>query len=224
MGRTVALPPVAAKEFEILTIYHAPHTRGYRVIWLCEELSTPYRVEAVDTSPAYRASAEWRQLNPVGKLPVLRDGELTMFESGAMMQYVLDRYGGGRLQPEAGSPEHALFLQWCWFAESTFSRPLGEIVNHRRAFGELQSADVIDEMAARAELSLKAVDEHMANNRYMLGAEFSAVDITMGYTLRMCERLLSAPIPDHAAAYWARLQQRRAFAATEIANMCGKGE
>ena len=66
-------------------IYHAPNTRGIRAIWLCEELNVPYEVIHIDFSPAYRATPEWRALNPVGKVPVLVDGDLTMFESGAIV-------------------------------------------------------------------------------------------------------------------------------------------
>ena len=71
-------------------------------------------------------------MNPVGKVPVLKDDDFIMFESGAMVQYILDRHGNGQLQPKPGTPEHGRYLQWCWFAESTFARPIGEIVNHRR--------------------------------------------------------------------------------------------
>ena len=77
----------------MLEIYHAPGTRGFRVVWLCEELGIPYRIIPVDMAPAYRASPEWRKLNPVGKVPVMSDGDLTMFESGAMVQYVLEHLG-----------------------------------------------------------------------------------------------------------------------------------
>ena len=79
------------------------------------------------------------------------DGDLTMFESGAMVQYILDRYGDGRLQPTPGTPEHALYLQWSWFAEATFSRPIGEMVNHARAFGNKAIAAVSEEMSALPE-------------------------------------------------------------------------
>ena len=79
------------------------------------------------------------------------DGDLTMFESGAMVQYILDRYGNGALQPQPGTPEHALYLQWSWFAEATFARPLGEIVNHRRVFSEPdQNPAAIAEMQRKA--------------------------------------------------------------------------
>ena len=97
----------------MLTIYHVPGTRGVRAIWLCEELALPYTVEAVDFSPEFRASESWRAMNPVGKVPVLRDSKGTskddffMFESGAMVQYILDRYGNGQLQPTVGTSRMA---------------------------------------------------------------------------------------------------------------------
>ena len=134
----------------MLQIYHAPRTRGFRAIWLCEELSLPYSIVRIDMSPAYRSSPEWRRMNPVGKVPAMRDGEFVMFESGAMVQYLLDKFAGGRLQPAAGTPPHALYLQWSWFAESTFARPLGEIVNHRREFAGAEVPAVITEMQGRA--------------------------------------------------------------------------
>ena len=118
----------------MLKIFHSPGTRGFRVIWVCEELSVPYEIEPVNFAAEYRATPEWRAMNPVGKVPVMTDGDMTMFESCAMMQYVLDRYADGRLQPSKDDATYAHYLQWCWFAESTFARPLGEIVNHRREF------------------------------------------------------------------------------------------
>jgi glutathione S-transferase len=196
-----------------LQIYHVPGTRSVRVIWLCEELSLPYEVVAVDFSPEYRASAEWRQLNPVGKVPVLKDGDLTIFESGAMVQYILDRYGAGRLQPAAGTEQHAEYLQWSWFAESTFARPLGEIVNHRRALAAEDQSDVaIREMMDRSLLCLHAVDDAVSQRDFLLGDEFSAADIMMGYTLLLADSLLSETFPDNAQAYWQRLQERPGFA------------
>ena len=197
----------------MLKIYHVPGTRSVRVIWLCEELGEPYETISVDFSPAYRASPEWRSKNPVGKVPVLEDGDLSIFESGAMVQYILDRYGSGRLQPAAGTPAHAEYLQWSWFAEATFARPLGEIVNHRRAFQEAeQSAAAIAEMQNRAGLCLEAVDSAVANRDYLLGAEFSAADIMMGYTLLLADALLDEPMPPGASAYYGRLTERPGFA------------
>ena len=204
----------------MLKIYHATGTRGYRVIWLCEELNLPYEVTAVDMAPAYRESPAWRRLNPVGKVPVMIDGEFALFESGAMVQYVLDCYGDGRLQPAPKTPEHGLYLQWSWFAEATFARPLGEIVNHRRAFANAEVPACIEEMRGRSRLCAQALDQRVAERSYLLGDDFSAADIMMGYPLRFYQRLMEEPFPGHVERYWNRLTERPAFKAAEIADQC----
>ena len=79
----------------MLTIYHAVGTRSLRVIWTCEELKVPYQVETIPFTAEYRASQEWRKMNPVGKVPVLKDDDFIMFESGAMVQ-LKTRYTGAR--------------------------------------------------------------------------------------------------------------------------------
>ena len=202
----------------MLQIYHAPRTRGFRAIWLCEELSLPYSIVRIDMSPAYRSSPAWRRMNPVGKVPAMRDGEFVMFESGAMVQYLLDKFAGGRLQPAAGTPEHGLYLQWSWFAESTFARPLGEIVNHRREFAGAEVPAVITEMQGRARSCAQAMDQVLKNKTFLLGDEFSAAHIMMGYTLRIYPRLMSDPLPEHVARYWNTLVQRAAYQAADAAD------
>ena len=142
----------------MLKLFHVPGTRSTRIIWLCEELGVPLDIERVSFSPEFRMSREWLTKNPLGKVPALEDGELSMFESGAMVQYILDRYGKGLLQPMAGTPEHALYMQWSWFGEATFARPLGEIVNHRRNF-DPEIPAVVEEMKCRALLCAKAVND-----------------------------------------------------------------
>lgn len=202
----------------MLKIYHAPGTRGFRVIWACEELNTPYEVVPVDFSPAYRATPEWRRMNPVGKVPVMVEGELTMFESGAMMQYVIDCHGNGRLQPPVGTPAHAQYLQWCWFAESTFARPLGEITNHRREFPQPIEA-CIEEMRNRARLCVEALDAHLEGKPYLLGGDFSGADIMTGYTLRGYQRHLPDDgLPANVDAYFTRLGERPGYQATVAAD------
>ena len=196
----------------MLTIYHSPGTRGFRLIWLCEELSLEYQLQLIDFSPQYRETPEWRALNPVGKVPVLRDGELVMFESGAMLQYVLERYAQGRLIPDRDSDDYALFLQWCWFAEATFGRATGEIANHKRGFKPVLD-DVVAEMQARARLCLQALGDALSKRPYLLGNEFSAADIMMGYTLQSFTRHVSDDYGEVVNAYWQRLSSRDAFRA-----------
>lgn len=195
----------------MLTIYHAPGTRSIRVIWLCHELDIPHDVKTIEFASPYRASPEYRALNPVGKVPAMTDGTFTMFESGAMVQYLLDRHGQGRLQPTPGTEAHAHYLQWSWFAESTYARPIGEIVNHRRAFGEAgQIPAAIDEMKGRARLCSEAVDRAIAGREFLLGDTFTAADIMMGYSIMIAERLTSIDGLPNLQDYWRRLAARPA--------------
>jgi glutathione S-transferase len=198
----------------VLKIYHVPGTRSIRVVWLCEELGLAYQRVPVDFSPEYRASAEWRRLNPVGKVPAMTDGDLTLFESGAMVEHILDRYGEGRLRPTPGTAAHARYLQWSWFAEATFARPLGEIVNHRREFGDDSSPRILDEMRGRARLCLTALDDALGGQHYLVGDEFTAADIMMGYSVFLAQwvkAMKEGEFPN-VIAYYDRLRARPAFA------------
>ncbi len=196
----------------MLKIYHSPGTRGFRVIWVCEELSVPYEIVPVNFAAEYRATPEWRALNPVGKVPVMTDGDMTMFESCAMMQYILDRHGGGRLQPARDDPGYAHYLQWTWFAEATFARPLGEIVNHRREFDPELHA-VVAEMNSRATACVAAVDAALSERSYLLGGTMSAADLSICYTMRGYRRMVSETLPAAAQAYFDRVTARPSYAA-----------
>ena len=142
----------------------------------------------------------------------MSDGDLVMFESGAMVQYLVDRYGNGKLQPEIGTADHALYLQWSWFAEATFSRPVGEVVNHGREFpGDRQEPEVVEEMKNRASLSLDAVADEVAHKEYLIANRFSAADIMMGYTIMLADRVLGKPLPQKILPYWERLSEREGY-------------
>lgn len=199
----------------MLQIYHAPMTRSLRVIWLCEELDLPYEVIPIDFSPEYRATAEWRALNPTGKVPVMIDNGITMFESGAMVQHLLNCYGEGRLEPQLRTEDHAHFLQWCWFGESTLARPLGEIVNHRREFPKDQTIPaVLTEMADRVEVSLHAVAQTTQKTNWLIGDTFTAADIMVGYSLHLASILTPDRMPATLESYWQRLQDRPSYQKT----------
>ena len=202
----------------MITIHHAPGTRGYRAIWTCEELGVPYKVVAANMDPAFRATLEWRSMNPVGKVPVMTDGDLTMFESGAMVQHILDKYGDGRLQPARRTDEYALYLQWGWFAESTFARPIGEIVNHGRAFAGNENPAAIEEMKNRARLCAQAIAQAVEGKRYLLGSDFTGADIMMIYSLKIFVEKVDAELPGALSTYWDAIAQRPAFKATEAAD------
>jgi glutathione S-transferase len=196
----------------MLEIFHSPGTRGFRVIWTCEEIGTPYKVVPVDFSVEYRATPQWRAMNPVGKVPVMRDGDLTIFESGAMVQHVLDKADAAHLQPAIGTADRAEYMQWCWFAESTFSRPLGEITNHKRAFAEPIEA-CMEEMRGRARVCIQALEAHLSDRAFLLNSGFSGADLMMGYSVRgFCRHCPDDPLPAHVDAYFARLRERPSWA------------
>ena len=110
--------------------------------------------------------------------------------------------------------EHALFLQWCWFAEATFGRATGELVNHRREFAGELLEPVMEEMRSRARSCIQAVDAEVSTKSYLLGEVFSAADIMMGYTLRSFERNVGEPMPPSVDAYFrGRLMGRPAYQA-----------
>jgi len=194
----------------MITLYFAPRTRAIRVRWLLEELGLPHELRRVDFQIPTRT---FQQHTPLGKLPVIEDGEVTICESGAILEYILERYGDGRLAPAVGTPQRGEFLQWMHFAEATAFAPLGVIVWHTLYKGD---ADAVPTAIAgareRAFDALGFVDRALAHRPYLLGDEFTAADIMMGFTLGAAQ-LLGALDARHAnlPPYLARLQARPAF-------------
>ena len=172
-----------------MKIYHVPGTRSVRPVWLAFELGLKIDVEIIDFSSEYRDSKAWRDISPAGKVPALVDGDLKMFESGAMVDYILARYGEGRLAPSLESQDYAKYRQWCWFAEATLIRPLG-LYRLLRARSEPVDS-LIDEAQRKFADSLQAVELCLHDRTYLLGEEFTAADVMMGYSLALVERLLT---------------------------------
>ena len=195
----------------MLKIYHVPGTRSLRPVWLCHELDLAVEIETIDFSPEFRQTPEWRAVSPAGKVPVMTDGDLTMFESGAMVDYILERYGDGRLRPAPGTAESALHQQWCWFSESTLIRPLGLnlLLRQRDKTGDA----IATEGEQKTRLCLEVVDRAVADREFLLGADFSAADIMMGFTLNLLAKLkvLDNRYPN-AQLYLDRLKTRDGFA------------
>lgn len=116
----------------------------------------------------------------------MEHGNLSIFESGAMVQYLLDKYGNGQLVPDHASADYAYYLQWFWFAEATFARPLGDIAQNTRIKPpDERIAAVIPDAEGRALLCLQAVEAQLAQSNYLVGSKFTAADIMMGYTLHL---------------------------------------
>lgn len=197
----------------MINLYHSPRTRSVRIYWLLEELGVPYQLETLAFTPDALKGPEYLKVHPLGKLPAIQDGDVTMFESGAILEYILEQYGNGRLAPAPGSAARAAFLQWVHFAEATATPPLADIAQHMLFKPEAERIPaVIADAQARVAVVLGALEQALAGKQYLLGSEFSAADIMMGYSLLLVKWFgLLTPEYPNVTAYLARLQQRPAL-------------
>ena len=196
-----------------MKLYHSPRTRSIRIYWLLEELGIPFELAALEFTPDALKSPSYLKVHPLGKVPSLEDGELTMFESGAIVEYILEKYGKGRLAPPPGSALRGPFLQWLHFAEATAMPPVVLIIAHSMLKPEAERIPaVVADGRTGAAAVLAALEGALAGKQYLLGHEFSAADIMMGYSLLLMKwlGLISEAYPN-VAAYLARLEERPAL-------------
>jgi glutathione S-transferase len=202
----------------MITLHHAPNTRSVRIVWLLEELGLPYHLERVRFEPP--VAKFFGQQTPTGKLPTLVDGEVVMCESGAIAEYLLERYGAGRLAPAIGSPARARYLQWLHFAEGTAFPPLGILVWLSRYRGESDRyAELVTDTRERAAAGLDYLEREFGVGPWLVGADFSAADIMMGFALVAAKMLgvLSAERHPTLVRYLAALEARPAYAKARAA-------
>ena len=109
----------------MVIVHHLNNSRSQRVLWLLEELGVPYEVRRYQRDPkTMLAPAELRVVHPLGKSPVITDGQITLAESGAILEYLIEKYGNGRLVPASGTPERLRYTYWLHFAEGSAMSPL----------------------------------------------------------------------------------------------------
>ena len=109
----------------MIVVHHLDNSRSQRVLWLLEELGVPYEIKHYRRDPkTLLAPPALRAIHPLGKAPVVTDGELVLAESGAIIEYLIERYGSGRLIPEAGTPERLRYTYWLHYAEGSAMPPL----------------------------------------------------------------------------------------------------
>ena len=196
----------------MIRLYHSPRTRSARIYWLLEELGLPYDLTIVPFTPLVPPVRPFAQQSPFGKFPAIQDGEVTMFESGAILEYILEQYGQGRLAPAQGTTQRASFLQWVHFAEATAFPPLASIAWHTFRKDTQDIPTAMDDYRSWATAALSVLERALAEGQYLLGGEFSGADIMMGYTLKCAKWFgLLGPEYPNLAAYVARLEARPAF-------------
>jgi glutathione S-transferase len=200
----------------MIKLYHAPFTRSVRIYWLLEELGIPYQLETV----SFQSNAiPFGQASPAGKFPAIQDGDLTMFESGAILEYIIERYGKGRLAPAPDSSLRGRYLQWVHFAEATAFPPLGTLAWHmifKKDADTIPTA--IADYRGLATAALRVVESALDRQEYLLESGFSGADIMMGFTLAVAKALgvLTDQFPN-VAAYLQRLEARPAFQKVALA-------
>lgn len=195
----------------MIIVHHLNNSRSQRIPWLLEELGAPYRIEKYQRDAKTNlAPPELRRVHPLGKSPVIEDGNLVLAESGAIIEYLLERYGGGRLAPPRGTQEYVRYLHWMHFAEGTLMLHLVARLYLTRV-GEAAKA-----MQARVEGmigdELDLVEAELAKGGHMAGPAFSAADIQMVFPLEFAAfaGLVGAR---HAklSEYLSRMQARPAY-------------
>ena len=195
-----------------MKIHHAPNSRSVRALWLFNELDLPYELEIYPLGDKSMRTPEYLKVHPLGRVPALEDGDLTIFESGAIVQYVLDRYGNGTMVPNSASPDYPTYLQWLHYAEGMIMPQINIIVVETIFLPEERRNQTnVDRATKLLTRMLTAVDMHLRDREFLAG-EFSGADIMTGHACIVSGRL-GADISDkpNVAAYIDRLEARPAL-------------
>ena len=192
-----------------MKIYHAPNTRSVRIVWLCEELGLDYELEMFKLGDPSMRDPEYLKINPMARVPSLADGDVTIFESGAIVEYILAKHGGGRMRPNSDSADFPAYLQWLHYAEGMIMPHVNTLVVETILLPEDRRNPVnIDRARKQLTRMLGAVDGALGDNEFLAG-EFSGADIMTGHACTVAARL-GADISDkpNVSAYVKRLNER----------------
>lgn len=197
----------------MITVYHSPRSRSMRVVWLLEELGVPYALERIEFKPSVLRGAEHLARHPLGQLPVIEDDGEPIFESGAILQHIMETHGDGGLLPAPATLQRARCWQWFHFGEATLAKHVGEIVRNTYSKPEAKRIPAAAEDArARYRAAVSVLERALEGKRFVLGDAFSAADIMLGYPL-MLGRLIHELPAEYAVAlsYLKRLRERPAY-------------
>ena len=193
----------------MMQLYWSPRSRSFSSLWLMEETGQPYERVLTDISTGAQRRAEYLAINPMGKVPALKDGEATLAEAAAIAAYVAERYPEARLAPPLGDPLRAKYLYWLFFGPGCIEPAMVQLATKLEmnpvAAGWGDAQRVID-----------VLDVALQKGPWILGEPFSAADIIIGSGLKFAVRLFKI-IPSRPSfdAYVARCMARPAFQAAE---------
>ena len=208
----------------MLTVHHLNNSRSQRVLWLLEELGAPYEIIRYERNPqTMLAPPELRAIHPLGKSPVITEDGETIAETGAIIEYILERYGQGRLAPPAGTPQRRRVAYWLHYAEGSAMPPL----LMKLVFGRLPAnapalvRPIVNGIAKRAQISF--IDPQLAAHfdywedelgkaEWFAGDEFSAADIMMSFPAEAAADRAAARVGrPKLAAFLKKIHNRPAY-------------
>jgi len=209
----------------LITVHHLNNSRSQRVLWLLEELGVPYEIKRYERdAETMLAPPSLREVHPLGKAPVVTDGELTLAESGAIIEYLVERHGGGQLAPAPGTPARLRYTYWLHYAEGSAMPPLLlKLVFDRIESGPMPFfvKPIARAIARRAKSSfivpqitrhLDYLESELAKFQWFAGDEFSAADIQMSFPLEVAvKRAGLGPSRPRLADFLGRIHARPAY-------------
>jgi len=195
----------------MITIHHLNNSRSQRIIWLLEELKLPYEIVQHQRDPVSQlAPQSLKDVHPLAKAPILIDGDITLVESGAMMEYLLDQQDCNFLRPKKSDVNYYDYLQWLHFAEGSLSLPV--ITSLLLGFEKRSGDQAIDGYIAKElALDLGFIDAQLTAHPFFAGNSFSAADIMMTFLLESAAKQALLTTYPSIVKYLSKMQQRTAY-------------
>ncbi len=188
-----------------MKLYWSPRTRAFRAAWMLEELGRPYDLVAIDIDDeTSRADAKFRSASPMGKVPALIDGDVRLWDSGAICVYLADAYPDAGLGVTIGDPARGAFLQWTMYTNSVIEPALGEKFYER-------SANTRQSGFGSYDLMVDTLVDGLAGGPWILGERFTAPDVLLGSSIGFMDQF--GALPERAALrdYLQRCRDRPAY-------------
>lgn len=196
----------------MLKVHFVANTRAGRVIWLLEELGLEYEVNIMPFTKEGLKSEEHRARHALGRVPVLEDGDISIFESGAIIDYILERHKNGGLKPSVDSEVFPYYLQWYHYCEGMVMPPMNQIVVQTILLPpERRDETVLKQAQSLLSKSLAPVNKNLEGKDYLIG-DFSAADLMLGHSCFMANRMgCVTDEMQNIKDYVARIEERTAF-------------
>ena len=186
--------------------------RGFRVVWLLEEMGLAYRLRPVDLLVGVEEDAEFLAVNPAGFIPAIQDGDVTMVESIAIMEYLMARYGPTPLAPDPHDPAFPAYQQFLHLGEAGLAASIYFVVVSRSLAPEAERRNWGANKALEVfESRLALVTRQLARSPYLAGEMFTAADISVTYALELAKRSGGVFLGESERAYLARVRGREAY-------------